>query len=109
MANVAAIERALQDVIDPELGLNIVELGMVRRIESDREKTVVRMVLTTMSCPFWGLFVDQIETALGDVDDIGDLDVRFDPRQPWSPELMTDEARHELEIMGLLPTTTWLN
>lgn len=109
MAEIPAIERALQNVIDPELGLNIVELGMVREIESDRDKTVVYMVLTTMTCPFWGLFVDQIGTALEDVDDVGELDVRFDPRQPWTPELMTDEARHELEIMGLLPTTTWLD
>jgi metal-sulfur cluster biosynthetic enzyme len=109
MAEIAAIERALHDVIDPELGLNIVELGMVRQIESDNENTVVHMVLTTMTCPFWGLFVDQIETAVEDLDEVGVLDVRFDPRQPWTPELMTDEARHELEIMGLLPTTTWLN
>jgi metal-sulfur cluster biosynthetic enzyme len=109
MASSATIERALQDVIDPELGLNIVELGMVREIESSGGKTVVRMVLTTMTCPFWGLFVDQIQIALADVDDVGDLDVRFDPRRPWTPELMTEDARHELEIMGLLPTTTWLN
>lgn len=109
MADVAVIEQALTDVIDPELGLNVVELGMVRGVDSDGEKTVVRMILTTMTCPFWGLFVDQIETALEDVEGVGELDVRFDPRQPWTPELMTDDARHELEIMGLLPTSTWLN
>lgn len=109
MADIAAIERALHDVIDPELGLNVMELGMVREIDSDGGKTTVHMVLTTMTCPFWGLFVDQVETALEDVDGVGELDVRFDPREPWTPELMTDDARHELEIMGLLPTTTWLN
>jgi metal-sulfur cluster biosynthetic enzyme len=109
MAEIAAIERALQEVIDPELGLNIVELGMVRQIDSDGEKTVVHMVLTTMTCPFWALFVDQIQTALEDIDGVGELDVRFDPRQPWTPAMMTDDARHELEIMGLLPTNTWLD
>jgi metal-sulfur cluster biosynthetic enzyme len=109
LATVAEIREALHNVIDPELGMNVIELGMIRDIQQDDGKAVVSMVLTTMSCPFWGLFVDQVETALEDVEGVLDVEVKYDGRERWSPDLMADEARHELEIMGLLPTTSYLN
>jgi metal-sulfur cluster biosynthetic enzyme len=102
------IRTALRGVIDPELGINVVDLGMIRDIEHDGQTTTVWMILTTVSCPFWDLFVDQVRTALEDVADVGTLHVRYDPRERWTPELMADEARWELEIAGLLPTVTWL-
>jgi metal-sulfur cluster biosynthetic enzyme len=105
---VEAIRTALREVIDPELGLNVVDLGMIREIQHDGQSTTVGMVLTTMTCPFWELFVDQVRTALEDVPGVGELEVRYDPRHRWTPEMLTDEARWELEIAGLLPTHTWL-
>lgn len=109
MADIEVVRDALHEVIDPELGINVVDLGMVRDIRFEGEKTVVDLVLTTMTCPFWGLFVDQVKTALGDVECVGDVDVRFDPRHRWTPELLSESARWELEIEGLLPTTDWLS
>lgn len=106
---IETIRAALREVIDPELGLNVVDLGMIRGIEHDGQSTTVWMILTTMSCPFWDLFVDQVRTALEEVPELGELRVRYDPRGRWTPELMTDEARWELEIAGLLPTVTWLS
>jgi metal-sulfur cluster biosynthetic enzyme len=108
VANVEVIRSALREVIDPELGINVVDLGMIRDIQLEDGKTVVYMVLTTMTCPFWDLFVDQVTTALSDVDGVGELDVRFDPRRRWTPELLSESARWELEIQGLLPMTSWL-
>src|SRR5437588_908574 len=108
MTGVEVVRNALYEVIDPELGINVVDLGMIRDIQLERDKTVVYMVLTTMTCPFWDLFVDQVKTALSDVDDLGELDVRFDPRHRWTPELLSESARWELEVQGLLPMTTWL-
>jgi metal-sulfur cluster biosynthetic enzyme len=105
---VNAIRQALRNVIDPELGINVVDLGMIQGIEHDGDSTTVSMVLTTMTCPFWELFVDQVRTALRDVPGVGDLHVRYDPSKRWTPEMLADEARWELEIAGLLPTTTWL-
>jgi metal-sulfur cluster biosynthetic enzyme len=102
------VREALRQVIDPELGIDVVELGMIREIRFDVDTTIVFMVPTTMTCPFWGLFVDQVQTALADVDGVGDVDVRFDPREPWTPEMMSDEARWELEIQGLLPTRSFM-
>jgi metal-sulfur cluster biosynthetic enzyme len=108
MADVEVVREALREVIDPELGINVVDLGMIRDIQLEGDKTVVSMVLTTMTCPFWDLFVDQVKTALSDVDGVRELDVRFDPRHRWSPELLSESARWELEIQGLLPMTSWL-
>ena len=103
------IRTALKQVIDPELGIDIVDLGMVRGIEQEGDKATVAIVLTTMSCPFWDLFVDQIQTAvIGVVVGVKEVTVKYDGRVPWTPDLLADEARWELEIQGMLPTSTWL-
>ena len=102
------VRDALHEVMDPELGINVVELGMIREVCFEGDTTIVYMVLTTMTCPFWGLFVDQVKTALSDVESVGEVDVRFDPRHRWTPELLSEPARWELEIQGLLPTTSFL-
>jgi metal-sulfur cluster biosynthetic enzyme len=81
---------------------------LVREIRFVDGRTQVFMVLTTMTCPFWGLFVDQVETALADVEGVGQVDVRFDPRERWTPDMLSDEARWELEIQGLLPTRSFM-
>src|SRR5581483_11997131 len=99
---IQAIRTALRDVIDPELGINVVDLGMIREIQHEDDSTIVYMVLTTMTCPFWELFVDQVRTALDDVPGVGHLEVRYDPRHRWTPDLLSDEARWELEVTGLL-------
>jgi metal-sulfur cluster biosynthetic enzyme len=99
----AQIHAALRDVIDPELGLDVVSLGMVGDVGLDGGAVSVDLRLTTMSCPFWDLFVDQVRAAVLEVEGVEHVDVRFDRRRPWSPERMTDEARRELESFGLLP------
>lgn len=100
------VREALRDVMDPELGIDVVELGMIRRVEFEGSTTVVYMVLTTMTCPFWQLFVDQVNSALEPVDSVGAVEVRLEPGGRWTPEMMTEEARWELEAQGLLPPTT---
>jgi ring-1,2-phenylacetyl-CoA epoxidase subunit PaaD len=97
------IRAALHQVIDPELGLDVVSLGMVGEVAVDGGTVAVDLRLTTMSCPFWNLFVDQVEGALLEVEGVERVDVRFDRSRPWSPERMTPEARRELESVGLLP------
>jgi metal-sulfur cluster biosynthetic enzyme len=93
----------MREVIDPELNINVVDLGMVGDIEIDGSSVLVNMRLTSMSCPFWGLFVEQVNAAVATVDGVEEVNVQFDRRQPWSPELMTDGARAELEAFGLMP------
>jgi metal-sulfur cluster biosynthetic enzyme len=97
------IRVALREVIDPELGLDVVSLGMVGKLAIEGGAVSVDLRLTTMSCPFWNLFVDQVEAALREVEGVERVEVRFDRARPWSPERMTPEARRELEAFGLLP------
>jgi metal-sulfur cluster biosynthetic enzyme len=106
---IEAIRDALRHVIDPELAINVVDLGMITEIECDGDTTLVSMVLTTMTCPFWELFIGMVKDALRDVPGVGTVVVRHDPRRYWSPDLLCEEARWELEIAGLLPTTSWLS
>lgn len=106
---IARIRKALHDVIDPELAINVVDLGMITDVRVEDETTFVSMILTTMSCPFWELFSGQVKDALHDVPGVREVVVRLDPTRRWKPDLMSDEARWELEIAGLLPTTTWLS
>jgi metal-sulfur cluster biosynthetic enzyme len=94
---------ALRDVIDPELAIDVVELGMVGEIEVDEGHVLVHMRLTSMSCPFWSLFVDQVEAAVGTVDGVRQVAVEFDRRTPWTPDLMSPAARAHLEAVGLMP------
>jgi metal-sulfur cluster biosynthetic enzyme len=97
------VRAALHEVIDPELGLDVVSLGMVGDIAVEGDTVAVDLRLTTMSCPFWNLFVDQVEAAVREVEGVEHVEVRFDRRRPWTPDRMTPEARRELEAYGLLP------
>lgn len=106
MANVVSVEqveRALEQVIDPELAINVVELGMVQDVRVVGDRVGVSLSLTSMSCPFWDLFVEQVRDAVGDVEGVAEVDVHFDRGRPWSPDLMSDAARKELEAVGLMP------
>lgn len=106
---IETIREALRAVIDPELAINVVDLGMITEIQCDGETTLISMVLTTMTCPFWELFIGMVKDALRDVPGVGEVVVRHDPGRYWKPEMCTDEARWELEVAGLLPTTSWLS
>ncbi len=97
------VAEIMRQVIDPELNIDVVSLGMVGPIEVNGGNVRVSMRLTSMSCPFWDLFVEQVRGAVATVDGVDHVEVRFDRTQPWSPELMSDAARAELEEFGLMP------
>lgn len=103
MADETAVRDVLREVIDPELGINVVELGMVGPIEVTGGDVVVNMRLTSMSCPFWELFVVQVKSAVGGVDGVDEVRVQFDRTEPWTPDLMSESARRQLEAVGLMP------
>lgn len=87
----------LKNVVDPELGLNIVDLGLVYELTIDEgtNKGRVLMTFTTMGCPVSGMLVNGVYEALAPLD-LADLkvDITFDP--PWSPERMSDDAKRRL-------------
>lgn len=92
---------ALKQVIDPELFVNIVDLGLIYSVEQDEEderKVKVDMTLTSPSCPAGPQLVQQAKMALERLHDIDTAAINIVMSPPWSPERMTDDARDELGI-----------
>jgi metal-sulfur cluster biosynthetic enzyme len=93
------VREALKQVYDPELGINIVDLGLVYDIEVDEQGDVlIRYSLTTMGCPIGPLIEDQMRAFLAPIEGIGEVQPDLVFRPPWSPEMMSEEARAALGI-----------
>lgn len=92
---------ALRQVIDPELMINIVDLGLIYSVEQDEEdpRTVkVDMTLTSPACPAGPQLVQQSKMALERLHDVDRAAINMVMSPPWSPERMTDDARDQLGI-----------
>jgi metal-sulfur cluster biosynthetic enzyme len=90
---------ALELVIDPELGVDIVNLGLVYNVEMDEEgKLLVTMTLTSMGCPLAGTIVDQVKRAVADIPEVKDVDVSIVWNPPWNKEMMSRYAKIALGI-----------
>ena len=87
------VTEALRGVEDPELGMDIVELGLLYDVEVDGPKVKVIHTLTSMGCPVGPMIqenVDQVVRAMPEVEDV-EVELTWDP--PWSPEKMSDDAK----------------
>ena len=90
---------ALEQVIDPELGIDIVNLGLVYDVEmDDNGKTIVTMTLTSMGCPLAGVIVDQVNAALSDIPEVKETDVNIVWNPPWTKDRMSRYAKIALGI-----------
>lgn len=97
MAEQQAILDALKTVKDPELGVNVVDLGLVYAIKSAEDGSVlVDMTLTSPACPAGPQIVREATEAVKKVDGVTDAQVKLVLSPPWTPERMTDDARDEL-------------
>ena len=88
-------------VIDPELGINVVDLGLLYDVDIRSEKEInIEMTLTTMGCPLWDVIQADATRAVKERygEDI-DVEVEFVFDPPWSPEMMSEDARMELGII----------
>jgi metal-sulfur cluster biosynthetic enzyme len=96
-----AVRDALRDVIDPELGINIVDLGLVYGVGIDGRLVRVSMTMTTPACPLSGYLRDLVFSTLSarfpELEDV-EIDIVWDP--PWNPDMMSDEARRQLSGGG---------
>jgi len=95
---VAAVRTALSTVEDPELGIDIVSLGLVYSIERDGGHVRVVYSLTSMGCPLGPMIERDIRDTLADVEEVGSVEAEltFDP--PWTPERMSDDAKFLLGV-----------
>src|SRR5882724_10329428 len=87
---------ALEEVIDPELGLDFVSLGLVYDVEIEKEEVFVTFTLTTPACPIGPQVSEQMKEFVGDLSGVSTVHPKmvFDP--PWSPEMMTEDAKFAL-------------
>ena len=103
--NSAEIEEALKDVIDPELGVNVVDLGLVYNIHIDppgdngKQDVIVDMTLTTPACPLTDMLEDQVASIMSDVGaESGRVNWVWSP--PWGTDMITEEGRDQLRMLG---------
>ncbi|MET9226666.1 metal-sulfur cluster assembly factor [Lentzea sp. NPDC003310] len=106
-ADVAAlddVEEAMRDVVDPELGINVVDLGLVYDIHVDEKNVAtIDMTLTSAACPLTDVIEDQTRAALtggtgGGL--VSDFRINWVWMPPWGPEKITDDGREQLRALG---------
>lgn len=91
------IREALKEVIDPEVGINIVDLGLVYNIDSGPDQITIDMTMTSPACPMGPYIQDDVEQTLQELaGETTAIKVNVVWDQPWSPEQMSDWAREQL-------------
>lgn len=91
------VRDALRHVVDPELGINIVDLGLVYDVDiSDQGVVHIEYTLTTMGCPIGPLIEHQMQSFLEKVPGVSSVDAEMVLRPPWTPEMMSEEAKAAL-------------
>jgi metal-sulfur cluster biosynthetic enzyme len=91
------VREALKHVVDPELGINIVDLGLVYDVDISESGAVrIEYTLTTMGCPIGPLIEQQMQSSLAGVPGVNEVDAEMVLRPAWSPEMMSEEAKAAL-------------
>ena len=90
---------ALRDVVDPELGINVVDLGLVYGVDVDAERVAtIDMTLTSAACPLTDVIEDQARDALDGV--VTGFRINWVWMPPWGPEHITEDGREQLRALG---------
>ena len=98
-AMAAEIEEAMRDVIDPELGINVVDLGLVYGISVDQANhATIDMTLTSAACPLTDVIEDQVAAALDGL--VTESRINWVWLPPWGPDKITGEGREQLRALG---------
>lgn len=102
--SVEDLEEAMRDVVDPELGINVVDLGLVYGIQADAGVCTIDMTLTSAACPLTDVIEDQARSALtGDAPGTGLVDeirINWVWMPPWGPDKITEDGREQLRALG---------
>jgi metal-sulfur cluster biosynthetic enzyme len=99
LAAVDDVEEALRDVVDPELGINVVDLGLVYGLTVDQANVaIIDMTLTSAACPLQDVIEDQIRSATEKL--VSDFRVNWVWMPPWGPDKITDDGREQLRALG---------
>jgi metal-sulfur cluster biosynthetic enzyme len=98
----AAVHEQLKQVIDPELFVNIVDLGLIYVVnvlpeeDTERANVLIEMTMTSPACPAGPQLISEAKRVVGQMDGAGDVEVKVVMDPPWTPDRMTEDARDEL-------------
>ena len=93
------VTEAMKDVVDPELGINVVDLGLVYGVHVDEaSNAVIDMTLTSAACPLTDVIQDQTNAALEGL--VNDVAINWVWMPPWGPDKITEDGREQLRALG---------
>jgi metal-sulfur cluster biosynthetic enzyme len=99
VTTVEDVTEAMKDVVDPELGINVVDLGLVYGVHLDDDtNAVIDMTLTSAACPLTDVIQDQTNNALEGL--VNDVLINWVWMPPWGPDKITDDGREQLRALG---------
>ena len=96
MPTIEAVNEALSNVIDPELGLDFVELGLIYGVEIEGSDVHVTFTLTSPACPIGPQVSEQIEEFVSELDDVESVESSMVFTPPWTPDRMSEDAKFAL-------------
>jgi metal-sulfur cluster biosynthetic enzyme len=100
----ADLEEAMRDVVDPELGINVVDLGLVYGLNIEKGETgdvaLIDMTLTSAACPLTDVIEDQSRTALVGAGLVNEIKINWVWNPPWGPDKITEDGREQLRALG---------
>jgi metal-sulfur cluster biosynthetic enzyme len=95
------LEEAMRDVVDPELGINVVDLGLVYGIQAEGGVATIDMTLTSAACPLTDVIEEQTRAALtGSAGLVDDIKINWVWMPPWGPDKITEDGREQLRALG---------
>ncbi len=95
------LEEAMRDVVDPELGINVVDLGLVYGIQAQDGVATIDMTLTSAACPLTDVIEEQTREALtGGAGLVDDIKINWVWMPPWGPDKITEDGREQLRALG---------
>jgi metal-sulfur cluster biosynthetic enzyme len=100
--NEDTIRESLKQVVDPELFVNVVDLGLIYSVvateQNEKTDVEIEMTLTSPACPAGPQLIQQSKDVLGRLEGIGDVNVKLVMTPPWTPDRMTEDAKDQLGI-----------
>ena len=99
LAKIDDVTEAMKDVVDPELGINVVDLGLIYDIMIDESNiAILNLTLTSAACPLQDVIEDQTRAALSHL--TNDVRINWVWMPPWGPDKITDDGREQLRALG---------
>ena len=90
------VRQALKNVVDPEIGINVEDLGLVYDVEVDGSTVYIDMTLTSPGCPVGPQIIQGVQREVGALEGVEEVDVQLVWSPLWSPDMMSEQAKDEL-------------